>query len=336
MNQSHFNIPIFIPELACPFQCIFCNQSKISGQQKIPTKQEIIEKIESHLTTIDIENCDVRIAFFGGSFTALPIDEQIDLLLLAQKYLKENKVKGIRISTRPDYIKEENLRVLKEYGVTHIELGAQSLDEEVLLKSGRGHTVEDVKIASELILKYGFVLGLQMMIGLPGDSHEKSLKTAQRIADFGATETRIYPTLIIEGTNLHSLYKKCDYQPISLEKAVEISADLFVFFHEKSIKVLRMGLHSSVDLELGKSLIAGPFHPHFKELVMSEIWKRKFMNFDFEKDRENCEIFVPPTEINFAIGFKSSNRLFLQNIFKTVDFKTDNLLQNTDFYVHYR
>ena len=335
MNQTHFNIPIFIPELACPFQCIFCNQSKISGQNKIPSKQEIIDKIDSHLSTIDTQNSDVRIAFFGGSFTALPIAHQIELLSIAQEYLQNNHIKGIRISTRPDYINAENLKILKEMGVTHIELGAQSLDDDVLLQSGRGHSVEDVKNASDLILKHGFVLGLQMMIGLPGDSRELAMKTAQLISQFGASETRIYPTLVIEGTNLHSLYQKEKYVPISLEVAVKITADLVVFFQEKKIKILRMGLHSSVDLELGKSLIAGPFHPHFKELVLSEIWKRRFEEYTFDTGYKAVEIFVSPLEINFAIGFKSSNRILLQKILPKIEFKTDDSLQTLDFYVHY-
>jgi histone acetyltransferase (RNA polymerase elongator complex component) len=197
--MHHINIPIFIPELACPFQCIFCNQQKISGQEKLPTENEIRETIITHLATV-LPNTIVEIAFFGGSFTGLPLVEQERLLEIPQEFIKKGAVKGIRLSTRPDYISVEILALLKKMKVTAIELGAQSLVDKVLLKSGRGHNAQQVKFASKMILDAEFELGLQMMLGLPGDSERNAILTAQKIVQFGAHTTRIYPTLVIKDT----------------------------------------------------------------------------------------------------------------------------------------
>jgi len=180
---KHYNIPIFIPELACPFQCIYCNQKTISGVQKIPSLKEVESIIENHLSTIDYENSDVEIAFFGGNFTGLSINNQIKYLRIAQKYVASRKVKSIRLSTRPDYIDDENLEILKSYGVRTIELGVQSFDDDVLKLSERGYTSSEVFKAISIIKKMRFKFGLQMMVGLPGDTEQKSIETAKKIAE---------------------------------------------------------------------------------------------------------------------------------------------------------
>ena len=179
--MRYYNIPIFIPELACPFQCIYCDQRKITGQSHFVNEAEIISTIDDYLETISREDCFIQLAFFGGTFTGLSIENQKQYLELVQPYIVSKQIQGIRISTRPDYITNDILRVLKQYNVTNIELGAQSLIDEVLEKVHRGHTFNDVKIASEMIINYGFTLGLQMMLGLPGDTKEYSLETAKRI-----------------------------------------------------------------------------------------------------------------------------------------------------------
>ncbi len=191
--QKHYNIPIFIPELACPFQCVFCNQEKISGQQRIPDEKEIEQIIKEHLSSFRRTDRVVEVGFFGGSFTGIPIEEQEQYLRIVQPYIDQGEVNGIRLSTRPDYIDEEILNVLKKYRVTTIELGAQSMDDDVLKKSFRGHTAKQTEQAAKMILENGFELGLQMMIGLPGDTLEKSIKTATKIIEYGASNTRIYP-----------------------------------------------------------------------------------------------------------------------------------------------
>ena len=232
MKKRHYNIPIFIPELACPFQCIYCNQQKISGRLSIPTEEEILKIIEDHLSTIPTENSEVELAFFGGNFTGIDKSEQIRLLQLVNPYLKSGRIKGIRLSTRPDYIDEEILKMLKDFGVRTIEIGAQSLDDKVLHLSKRGHTAKDTEQAAKMILEAGFSLGLQMMIGLPGDTLESAIYTANRIVELGADSTRIYPTLVIRDTVMEKMYHEERFKPLSLEEAVSWSKDLLLVFEK--------------------------------------------------------------------------------------------------------
>ena len=333
MITKHSNIPIFLPELACPHRCVFCNQSRISGQFSVPKPSEVIAIIEMHLHTIPA-NTSIQIAFFGGSFTGLPVSMQEEYLSIVQPYLKSGSVTGIRISTRPDYITEEILDMLIGYGVEEIELGAQSFDNEVLLASGRGHTNDDILKASKLILSKNIRLGLQMMIGLPGDTIEKSIQTARSIIAAGAHSTRIYPTLVIKDTHLADLYSQGKYQVLSLEEAVRWSAYLFQLFEENGVTVLRTGLHPNEDFNSKKSLIDGPYHPSFKELVLSRIW------FDiFEKslpeEKGRLTIFVPENQINHAIGYHSENREKLKTRFGWIQIKADKSLHNYDFRYSY-
>ncbi len=258
-------IPIFIPHEGCPNDCAFCNQRTISGQKKAPEKDETIRIIEEHLQTMG--GFADEIAFFGGSFTGIDEKKQNEYLSVAKKYIDDGKIKSIRLSTRPDYITDEIVRRLKNYGVKNIELGAQSMDETVLRLSGRGHSAKDVEKASEIIIKNGLCLGLQMMTGLPGDSHEKCLYTARRFKELGARETRIYPTVVLKGTLLEELYKKGEYIPQSVEDAVKICADLYRYFNENDIKILRIGLAESEDLR--ENFVAGAYHPSLGELIIS-------------------------------------------------------------------
>jgi len=319
---KHYNIPIFIPELACPFQCAFCNQKKISGQEVVPEKEEIIHTIESHLSSFKETNREVNIAFFGGSFTGLPIKDIEYYLSLAQPYINTSRVNGIQISTRPDYIDLEILNLLKKYHVNTIELGAQSLDDDVLKKTYRGHTAKQVIEAAELIKSMDFKLGLQMMIGLPGDSLEKSIYTAKKIVELGADNTRIYPALVIKDTAMHTWYKKGSYKPLSLEQAIIHTKQILPIFQAAGVKVLRIGLHPSEGLLNGNELIDGPFHINFKEMVLSEIWADKLKGY-FKKEADNIEIKVPKSSINYAIGYKAKNKKLLQKNYKSVSFIED-------------
>ena len=336
MKLRHFNIPIFIPELACPFQCIYCDQQKITGNRTLPTEEEILEIVEQHLRTFPEIAREVQIAFFGGTFTALAPAAQKRYLELVQPYLEQQKVGGIRISTRPDYIDKANLQMLKELGVTHIELGAQSLVDSVLRESRRGHSVADVERAAKMISAQGFVLGLQMMIGLPGDSAEYALQTAQKIVELGAAETRIYPTVVIRGTALERLWRKGAYQPLDTEEAIEQAADLLVFFENHKVKVLRVGLYPSEDLTDKQEAVAGPDLPHFKEKVLSSIW-RKILEaaIDFEHTEKALRISVAPAEYNFAVGFGASNRKWLEQHFRKVKFVMKKELKGRAYEVVY-
>ncbi|WP_053405296.1 elongator complex protein 3 [Persicobacter sp. CCB-QB2] len=314
MKKKHYNIPIFIPELACPHQCVFCDQVQISGEEEVPAPEEVPTIIESYLQTMDAGKAEIEIAFFGGSFTGIPAEQQEAYLSAAHTYLKAGKVHGIRLSTRPDYIDEEILNRLQKFGVTAIELGAQSMDPLVLKRTARGHSIQDVYDAVALIKKYDFELGLQMMIGLPEDTLEKALFTAKEIIKLGAETTRIYPTLIIPNTALHRLYKTNRYQPLELEDAVNWVAEILPLFEAAGIKVLRTGLHPSDDLRSGKAMVAGPFHPSFKELVLSRIWGnilKPALAMHAQKAPQVL-ISVPPNQLNYAVGFKAQNRNYLK------------------------
>ncbi|MEE0883221.1 MAG: radical SAM protein [Bacteroidales bacterium] len=316
--MKHYNIPIFIPELACPNRCIYCNQRHISGQLQAVKPEEIKQIIEQHLATF-IRPSEVELAFFGGSFTGIDEKDMLTYLQTVQPYIEQGEIKSIRISTRPDYINEKILDILQQYNVKDIELGAQSLDEEVLAFAKRGHTVRDVENASQLIKSYGFSLGLQMMIGLPLDTVEKSKETAKKILKLGAESTRIYPTLVINNTDLADLYRQNKYKALSLDKAVDWTAEIYKIFSQSSIKILRVGLHPSEALINGTELLAGPFHVSFKELVLTKIWQEKF-----EKLPINTKtILVNPKEINYAIGYNSKNKQLLQKKFPYLKFISD-------------
>lgn len=317
---KHYTIPIFVPELACPFQCVFCNQEKISGHRNIPDRNEIINTIEDHLNTYKFKERFVEVGFFGGSFTGIPIDKQQYFLEIIKPYISSGVIQGIRLSTRPDYINDVNLKMLNENHVTTIELGAQSFDDDVLKKTCRGHTANQIEIASRMILDHGFRLGLQMMIGLPGDTIEKAVFTANKIIESGAHETRIYPTLVIKDTALHRWYSQKKYRPLSLEQAVDWTKTIIPLFEDAGVTIIRVGLHPSDGLISGDELVDGPFHPSFKELVISSIWTDLLAPILRNTTTKNIEIHVPSKEINYAIGHKSANKKMLLERFNSVRF----------------
>lgn len=329
---KHFTIPVFIPELACPFQCVFCDQRKISGTLKSPSLTEVDNIIKKYLSTIPTEKSLIEIGFFGGNFTGISQEDQRAFLSVAQKYINSGQVKSIRLSTRPDYISPEILSLLKEFSVKTIELGAQSMDEGVLLKSGRGHTAQDVIDSSGLIQQAGFNLGLQIMIGLPGDTQEKSLETAQQIVSLKPKDVRIYPTLVIKGTELAALFKEGKYEPLNIKTAVLWTKDIYQLFENARLNIIRVGLHPSEELANENSLLAGPYHPSFRELILTELWKDRFLSkLDFNISK-SLMLYVAPPELNHAIGYSSSNVRFLETKFESVKIKIDLKLINYSFY----
>ncbi|MBQ9255080.1 MAG: radical SAM protein [Bacteroidales bacterium] len=320
--MKHYNIPIFTPQLACPHCCIYCNQRHISGEMKVPTPYEVKQTIDTYLQTIGAKSDDlplidkkaeIQVAFFGGSFTCLPEQMQIQYLEVVQPYIQDGKIQSIRLSTRPDYIDIPTLDRLKTYNVRDIELGAQSLDDEVLAFSERGHTCADVKKASELINSYNFNLGLQMMVGLPLDTIEKTKLSAEKIVSMKAVSTRIYPTLVIAHTKLAQLYKEGKYQPLTLQQGVLWAKEAYKIFKKNDVNVLRVGLHPSKDLMSGEGLLAGPFHVSFKELVLTQLWKDTLLeNFSEQDYKQINKLYFHPSEINYAIGYNSENKKLLQ------------------------
>ncbi len=332
--MRHYNIPVFIPELACPFRCVYCNQYNISGTCKAPEPKEVNGIIEKHLQTIDYMNNDVEIAFFGGSFTALPQEQQNVYLEIAKPWIDSRKIKGIRISTRPDYIDEEILQNLKNNHVTAIELGAQSLNDKVLSLAGRGHNAAQIERAAIMIRNMGFETGLQMMTGLPGDTEKSTMETAHRIIELGAQTTRIYPTLVIEDTDLAELYQQGKYKPQSLEKAADLCAWLYLLFQTAGVKVLRMGLHPSENFYEGGSLIAGPFHPAFGEIAMTRVWNYRLKDIIPER-AEKLIVSAHPTQINAVIGHRKTNKEWLLDKFRYVEFKAEPGLKKEQIHVDF-
>ncbi len=265
--MRHANVALFVPNNGCPHACSFCSQRSITGRQSQPSPQDVRAAAETALASLGTGAKDAEIAFFGGSFTAIERHYMVSLLEAAASYVQDGRFAGIRISTRPDGIDKEILSLLRSYGVTTIELGAQSMDDRVLALNGRGHTAEQVVRASGLIRSGGFSLGLQMMTGLDGDTDAGARRTAEKLADLRPDCIRIYPTIVIRGTELGERYLRGEYRPQTLDEAVNLCAALLDFFESRGISVIRVGLHASPELE--RDRLAGPWHPAFRELCES-------------------------------------------------------------------
>lgn len=269
-SLRHANVAIFVPHLGCPHDCSFCNQREIAGKETPPSPDEVRKTLSESLGQMGERAEQSEIAFFGGSFTAIERSRMLGLLDATQGFVGPGRFHGIRLSTRPDAIDEEILDLLKQYGVTAIELGAQSMDDRVLNLNGRGHTAAQVAVASGLIKGCGFELGLQMMTGLYGDTPEGALQTARALAALNPDTMRVYPTIVLRGTALAALYEKGSYQPQSVDEAVTLCAELLLFFKERGIPVIRLGLHASESLE--EARVAGPWHPAFRELCEGRVY----------------------------------------------------------------
>lgn len=303
-----YNLPIFIPHRGCPHDCVFCNQRKITGVETEVTPKDVREKIELFLSTVNLEDASVEVAFFGGSFTGLePATQEAFLSVAAEFY---PAVSGIRVSTRPDYITEDILDLLKRYGVTTIELGVQSSDDEVLKMNNRGHSFDDVKRASKLIKAYGISLGHQMMLGMYGSDEAKDIKTVGDIIEMKPSCVRIYPVITLKDTALEKYYNAGEYTPYTLEQAAEICCGAVKLFRENDIDVIRMGLHASEDLE-DNNAVAGPYHPAFGEIVESLIYREKIEKAIVPGEKV-CEFRCPERDISKAVGHKQMNKKYIR------------------------
>lgn len=311
--MSHANISIFVPHLGCPNQCSFCNQAHITGAQKLPDRNDIINAVNIAEKSLKEKLTNAEIAFYGGSFTAIDRNYMLTLLDAAYGFVKSGKVKGIRISTRPDAIDDEILMLLKAYGVTAIELGAQSMRDEVLALNRRGHSSNDVRNASSLIKKYGFELGLQMMTGLYGDDDDGAEYSCRELIKLGPDTVRIYPTIVLKNTYLEHLYKSGKYKAQDLEAAVNLCSRLLYMFFKAGIPVIRLGLHSIVP----ESYVAGPWHPAFRELCEGKIYLDKAIGILNDKGRYT--LYVRPEDISKMVGHKRVNF----NTLKDMGFECD-------------
>lgn len=311
--KRKYNIPIFIPHRGCPNDCAFCNQKKITGIDTDITVDAAKELIQKSLETSE-KGSDIEVAFFGGSFTGLDINVQKEFLKAAGEFFPQ--ISGIRLSTRADYINEEIIAFLKEYKVTAIELGVQSTNEEVLGKNLRGHSYGEVKRAAKLITEAGFELGLQMMIGMYGSDFEKDIKTAEDIISLKPKTTRIYPTVVLKGTKLEEYYNNGLYIPYTLDEAAECAKEVYLRFRENNVAVLRMGLHSSEELD-SCSVVAGPYHPAFGEMVFSLIYREEIEKEITKNGFLDCKITImaDKKEISKITGQKKSNIKYFKEKF---------------------
>ncbi len=308
MSKAHSNISIFVPHIGCPNKCSFCNQRHITGVSLAPRSEDVKKAVEAAKKSPTYDPETTQIAFFGGSFTAINRNYMLSLLEAAAEFVKSGDVSGIRISTRPDAIDEEILTLLKEHFVTSIELGAQSLNDRVLKMNNRGHNALDVERASALIKSFGFELGLQIMTGLYCDTDEKAIATAKKVIEIAPDTVRIYPTIVLKDTTLAVLYLDGIYKPQELSSAVELASKLYEMFMKAGIKVIRLGLHS---IE-GEAVLAGPWHPAFSELCMSNIMLKKALKL--LKKQGHYTIYVNKSDISKMVGQRKSNILHLEGL----------------------
>jgi histone acetyltransferase (RNA polymerase elongator complex component) len=335
--QKHrpFIIPIFLTHAGCPHQCVFCNQVPITGaQRQIFEPGAVRHQIKKFLGYKKETRTSVQIAFFGGNFLGLTPEEIKSLLELAGEFVSRGLVDGIRFSTRPDTIDASRLDILANYPVSMVELGVQSMDDRVLAQSGRGHTASDTIRAVTSLKKRQIDVGLQMMVGLPGDSETQSLASARKIADLRPDCVRIYPTVVVANSRLARWYQQGEYQPLSLEDAVTLVKKVCLLFQHEGINVIRMGLQATKDLAEGSTVLAGPHHPAFGHLVYSEIFYDTALaaiaSVGFRKD--SLSIYVNPRNISKMRGLNNSNikKLKKQFRFDSVNVRPDNSLGDDD------
>ncbi len=309
MKQT--NLSIFIPHKGCPNTCSFCNQRFISGSGRAPSPDEVRAILAGQVNTLSQSGLKAEIAFFGGSFTAVDKDYRRALLYAASEYVKEfpEQYVGIRCSTRPDCIDENILDELMLYGVTAVELGAQSMNDEVLVANLRGHTAEDVRRASRLIKSFGIELGLQMMTGLYKDKPSYCIETAREFAELKADTVRIYPTVILKGTMLDDLRKQGLYESFSFEETVDLCAELLLFFEEKNILVIRLGLHASEGVE--EQMTGGVYHQALGEIVRSRIMLMRMREQMIKLDGKRFIVYTDRKNIGKVVGHGGQNKALL-------------------------
>ena len=338
--KKEYIIPIFVPHLGCPHQCTFCNQKEISGQTKQVTANDVKETIEYYLKNFKDNSKYVEVAFYGGSFTAIDEKKQNELLEAANEFIKQGRVNSIRLSTRPDYIDKLILKRLKKYNVKTIELGVQSANDYILAKCQRGHTFEEVKKASKLIRFYGFTLGHQMMIGLPESTKLDEINTAKALIKLKPKIVRIYPVLVIKNTPLAKEYERGEYIPLTVEQAVDRAKEIMQLFNNAKIEVIRIGLQNTEEItapsEESSQVIAGPYHPAFRQLVESGMWYdeivQKIKKFNIKVMQ--VTIKANPENINNIIGHKKENVLKLKEFYDVdVIVKSDENIKKGKFEV---
>ena len=312
-KDKQYTIPIFIPHKGCPNSCIFCNQKKISGQIKNVDLSDVDNIIKTYLSYYKDLSKKIEIAFFGGSFTGIDINLQIDYLKVAKKYIDNGEVNSIRLSTRPDYISEEILVMLKEYGVDTIELGVQSMDDKILSIAKRGHTSQDVIRASKLIKKYNIRLGHQIMIGLPNSTMETEIYTIKECLKLKPTQLRIYPVYVIEDSELYDMYNSREYTPLNIAEAVKRCVAVVKECQSEDVAIIRLGLQSTSEITSSNSNIFGPVCDNFAEYVISAIIREHIEKYLKKDQNEDIIVHVPRKYVSVTVGPKKINKIYFEN-----------------------
>ncbi|MEE1138884.1 MAG: radical SAM protein [Acutalibacteraceae bacterium] len=309
--MKHINVALFVVHKGCPHMCSFCNQRSISGSHKDLTPDDVHSAVKIAVQSLsENQAAGGEIAFFGGSFTMVEREYMLSLLEAAYEYVGKGIFKGIRISTRPDGIDGEICGILKKYGVTAVELGAQSLDDRVLMLNERGHTAEQVENACKILKEYGFEVGLQMMTGLYGSKDSDSLETAEKIIDLAPATVRIYPTVVLKGTRLYELMKNGEFIPKGVDETVDLCARLIEMFENAGIKVIRVGLHSGGGVEEG--FAGGAYHPALRELCEGRLYYNRASLLLKKYDGGRYILCVNPKEISKMTGQKKENLIRLR------------------------
>lgn len=317
-------IALFIPHMGCPHACSFCDQKSISGEKEPVTPETVRKELAQAFSHSQPEH--VEIAFFGGSFTCLPEKLMTAFLEEAKPYLMSGQAASLRCSTRPDGITPEILDILSAYGMETVELGAQSLDDNVLRINGRGHTAQDVYKAVSLLRERGFKMGLQIMTGLPGDSPESLAKTVDAVVSLRPDMLRIYPTVVVRGTALARWMEEGRFTPMGVEEAVETCAPILRRMNKENIPVIRMGLHAEQSLE--REMLGGAYHPAFRELCESRLLREDVTPVLFRHAPGPVTLLVPPQNISRAVGQKRANIAYWQERGYTVTVCGDETLKN--------
>ncbi|MCI5165161.1 MAG: radical SAM protein [Candidatus Electrothrix sp. GM3_4] len=308
-------IPVFIPHEGCPHCCVFCNQRRISGFTEKPVSgKDVRTTVQTWLDRQGPDKRKVQVAFYGGSFTGLPQVRQQELLGAVAPFLEQGRVQSLRLSTRPDYIDQERVALLRRYQVSTVELGVQSMNDQVLALARRGHNAADVGQAVLVLRRAGMEIGVQLLLGLLGDTRTTLRRTVEQVIDLQPDFIRIYPLLVVRNSELAEQYKRGEYAPFSLDKAVVLAAWMKQRFDQAGIRVVRMGLQAGPELE--SSLLAGPWHPAFGELVASRLMLRQTRKLlaqvsSFEK---TIHLSISERDQSVFRGIKSANVKRLQQL----------------------
>jgi histone acetyltransferase (RNA polymerase elongator complex component) len=338
-RETPFIVPIFIPQQGCRHQCVFCNQSAITGRPvKWPSFEELRNEVKKYLGYNKYHKPSMM-AFYGGNFLGLTSQKINSLLQLADEFILNGDIHGIRFSTRPDTITVSGLKLLENFSVGEIEIGVQSMDDSVLNLCQRGHSALDTKNAVMLLKKLGYKIGLQLMIGLPGQSAKSVFETAEQTVALSPDFIRIYPTIVLKHSPLAKWYQKGNYQPILLKEAVSQTKKIYLFFKKYGIPVIRMGLQSSQELDNKEVVIAGPYHPAFGHLVFSEIFMDMMCTF-FQKNQHmqgKVDIIANPRCISRIKGINNENIRNLKTRFKfdQIAVVSDPLLSPHGFFINH-